>query len=306
MSPTRYNPFQQLVSFDAGWVSSRLGGSGKPNATGWHHCRCPVHHGDSPSALALKNAPSGRLIAKCFRGCDPTDIHQVIDRLAANGPIGDIEPLVHKPSVEADTAATIAASERQAARLWHASYREDVAISRYLRGRGIAVSPPPDLRFNPALYHRISNSRSPGVVALVRDVRGTPKAVHRIWLAPDGQSKGALDPNTLSLGQMRGNAVRLAETDDAVLLAEGIETTLSAMQLTGIPGWSTVSTSGMKSVQLPPEIRQVTIAADYDEPGLAAASELCMRLEEEGRTVTMIRPIQSGADFNDIVRGIAA
>jgi putative DNA primase/helicase len=103
----------------------------------------------------------------------------------------------------------------------------------------------------------------------------------------------------MTLGPMVGGAVRLAPVTDTVLLAEGIETAFSAMQLTGLPGWSTLHTSGLTAVQLPPEIRTVTIAADHDAPGLAAAEALCARLESEGRSVTMIRPNRQGDDFND-------
>ena len=57
----------------------------------------------------------------------------------------------------------------------------------------------------------------------------------------------------------------------------------------------------MKAVQLPPTIRQVTIAADNDVPGVEAASALCQRLEAEGRSVIMIKPNREGTDFNDLL-----
>src|SRR5690348_2143158 len=118
LARSRYNPFQQIVSYDAAWFSQRLGGSGRPNAAGWHHCRCPVHHGDSLSALALKNTPSGRLIMKCFHGCDEADVQRSLDQLAAygvvaigSGPCGRREP-------SADPAESIKVSMQQAARIW--------------------------------------------------------------------------------------------------------------------------------------------------------------------------------------------
>jgi hypothetical protein len=139
---------------------------------------------------------------------------------------------------------------------------------------------------------------------LVRDVEGKPLAIHRTWLTANGSTKAPFYPNKMTLGPMTGGAVRLAVCTDTVLLGEGIETTLSAMQLTGLPGWSTLHTSGLQAVQLPLEIRTVTIAVDHDTPGLAAAQALCARLEGEGRSVTMIRPNQEGDDFNDILGGV--
>jgi hypothetical protein len=109
----------------------------------------------------------------------------------------------------------------------------------------------------------------------------------------------------MTLGPTSGGCARLVAVSDTVLLGEGVETTLSAMQLTGLPGWATLSTSGMKALQLPSAIRKVTIAADHDPPGLEAARTLCERLEAEGRSVTMIRPNREGSDFNDVLREVA-
>jgi hypothetical protein len=292
----RYNPFQQLVSYDAGWICGQLGGSG-PNALGWYHCPCPVHHGDSPTALGLRNASSGQLIVKCFHGCSHADIHRSFDHLAAS--VSTFSRPAQREAVRVDAIEAAKASTEQAARIWHRSgFDERIAV--YLRARRITLTPPADLRVHPDLHHR-SGTCSPALVAFVRDVEGKPLAIHRTWLTADGSAKAAVNPNKMTLGPMTSGAVRLAACTDSILLAEGIETTLSAMQLTGLPGWSTLHTSGLQAVQLPPEIRTVTIAADHDTPGLAAAQALCARLEGEGRSVTMIRPNKEGDDFNDVL-----
>lgn len=300
MAYSRHNPFSQLISYDAGWVSRQLGGSG-PNAAGWYHCRCLVHHGGSLTALGLKNAPSGRLIAKCFYGCAEAEIHLAIDRLVEDG--GVFLRSVPSGSQKSLYDGAPGVGSEQAARIWNHSH-PDPLIKAYLRSRSITITPPEDLRLYPDLYHR-SGQRSPAMVALVRNVDGEPVSVHRTWLAADGRSKAPVDPNKMSLGPVSGCAIRLALVTDTVLLGEGLETTLSAMQLTGLPGWSTISSPGLKAVELPPEIRTVTIAIDHDPPGLEAAQALCRRLEAEGRTVTMIRPNREGADFNDILREAA-
>jgi putative DNA primase/helicase len=202
-----------------------------------------------------------------------------------------------------DTAEAARVSTQQAARIWRHSRLDDL-VGVYLRARCITLPPPDDLRFHPDLYHR-SGGRSPAMVALIRDIKGKPIAVHRTWLTPDGSAKASLDPNKMTLGPMSGGAVRLAPVADTVLLAEGLETTLSATQLTGLPGWSTLHAPGMKAVQLPPSVHVVTIAADHDPPGLEAAQVLCERLEADGRSVTMIRPNREGADFNDVLLEVA-
>ena len=88
------------------------------------------------------------------------------------------------------------------------------------------------------------------------------------------------------------------------MLGEGIETTLSVMQATGLPGWATLSTSGLKAVQVPDEVK-ITIAADGDEPGLKAANEAAQRLARDEHTVRIATPPE-GQDFNDVINGATA
>ena len=46
------------------------------------------------------------------------------------------------------------------------------------------------------------------------------------------------------------------------MIGEGIETCLAAMQATGHPAWAALSTSGMRSLALPDEVRNVIVLAD--------------------------------------------
>ena len=54
-------------------------------------------------------------------------------------------------------------------------------------------------------------------------------------------------------------------------VSEGIETGLSFMQATEIPTWAALSAGGLQALLLPPEVREVLIAADRDLVGLNAA-----------------------------------
>ena len=71
-------------------------------------------------------------------------------------------------------------------------------------------------------------------------------------------------------------------------------------QATGLPVWATLSTSGLRTVILPPEVKTVIIAADADGPGEKAAQEAAQRFIAEGRTVKIARPPR-GMDFNDLL-----
>jgi hypothetical protein len=84
------------------------------------------------------------------------------------------------------------------------------------------------------------------------------------------------------------------------MIAEGIETALSATQATGQTTWAALSTSGLRSLDLPEEVRDVVVLADGDKPGEAAARAAALRWKSQGRRVRIARPPR-GFDFNDVL-----
>jgi hypothetical protein len=141
------------------------------------------------------------------------------------------------------------------------------------------------------------------MVALVTEsVSGKPLAIHRTYLARDGAGKAPVEPQKLMLGPCRGGVVRLALPDSLLMIGEGIETCLSAMQATGHPAWAALSTSGLRFLGLPTNVRDVIILADGDEPGEAVAWDCAGRWKREGRSVRIARP-PTGMDFNDLLVG---
>jgi phage/plasmid primase-like uncharacterized protein len=102
------------------------------------------------------------------------------------------------------------------------------------------------------------------------------------------------------LGPCRGGAVRLRDVDGPLLVGEGLETTLSVAQATGYPAWAALSTSGLKSLVLPEEVRDVIVLADGDPAGETAARESASRWRHEGRRVRIARAPR-GKDFNDLL-----
>lgn len=124
-----------------------------------------------------------------------------------------------------------------AIRIWNETRPTPGTLAEvYLRSRGITMSLPTSLRFHPRLKHP-SGQHLPAMVALVTDGNsGTPVAIHRTYLSSNGNAKADATPNKMMLGTTRGGAVRLSEQLGDLLIGEGIETTLSAMQATGRPG----------------------------------------------------------------------
>jgi Toprim domain len=146
------------------------------------------------------------------------------------------------------------------------------------------------------------------MVARVDLPTGESVGVHRTYLCnADGGTWHRLegDDAKLSLGPIGGGAVQLAPAAATLLAGEGIESVLSAMILTGLPGWAGLSTSGLKAMILPAIVQNVVIVADHDENGAgqAAARKAGLRWAGEGRRVRVITPNHVGSDANDLLRG---
>jgi putative DNA primase/helicase len=106
----------------------------------------------------------------------------------------------------------------------------------------------------------------------------------------------------MMLGPCRGGVVRLADPSDMLMVGEGIETCLAAMQVTGHPAWAALSTSGMRSLDLPKGVGNVIVLADGDDAGEAAAHDCARRWKREGRQIRIARAPR-GMDFNDMLMG---
>ena len=206
-------------------------------------------------------------------------------------------------------ARTKATNTRTAARqIWNATLPiVGTLAAAYLDARGVGyVASAGALRFHPQLSHQNAVERFPALVAGVQGVDGQFMGIQRTYL--DGARKAAVEPARASLGSLAGGAVRLAQvTDDNLLVAEGIETTAAAVKVIDWPGgaWSTLSTSGLRAVVLPAEVRRVVIAADRDRKGAGQreAAALARRLKAEGRQVYIWLPDTIGHDFCDELNG---
>jgi phage/plasmid primase-like uncharacterized protein len=176
-------------------------------------------------------------------------------------------------------------------------------VEKYLIGRGINIAPP-CLRFVPNCRHP-NRACLPAMVAPIYSVDGELIGIHRTFLRPDGSGKADLDPDKAMLGRARGGAVWLALAAETLMVAEGIETAAAAMQVSALPAWAALSTSGMVGLVLPPVVRTVVILADNDRNGAGerAARSAAQRWLVEGRRVRLAMPPIPGTDFNDVIQG---
>ena len=266
--------------------------------------QCPAHNDREPS-LAIRDADANKVLVHCHAGCDQD---RVIMALRVRGLWTENTPRSNfnrpPPAVTRIPDQDDAKRSANALGIWNSAQPANgTLVETYLASRHIHTPVPAPLRFHARLKHR-SGGKWPAMVALVtRGSDGAPLAVHRTFLAHDGASKAQVDQAKMMLGPCSGGAVRLGEPCEILMVGEGIETCLAAMQATGHPAWAALSTSGMRALDLPDAVREVIVLADGDDPGEAAALASAMRWTREGRRVRIARP-PKGMDFNDLlVRG---
>ena len=130
--------------------------------------------------------------------------------------------------------------------------------------------------------------------------------IQRTFLAPDGAGKAPVPKGEqkMSLGRIKGGMVRLAESVDGapLLLGEGVETVLTAMQATGFPGWVTLGTSGLKRASLPDNVKDVILLGENDEGKNAKAiAKAAPELKQKGVRVRVAMPLAGFKDHNSMV-----
>ena len=283
---------------NAEMIAKALGGSRA--GAGWV-ARCPAHDDRTPS-LSLRDSSSGLVLVRCHAGCEQ---EHVIAALQARDLWEDKRRLFARPAPRQAVAPRLhnndASRTKIALAIWRSAISADgTPVETYLQSRGLHLPPSPALRFHPGLKHP-SGGTWPAMVALVmRGSDGAPLAIHRTFLAVDGTGKAPVDPAKMMLGPCSGGVVRLADPTNLLMVGEGIETCLAAMQATGNPAWAALSTSGLRSLDLPADVRDVIVLADADDAGEDAAKDSALRWKREGRRVRIARPPQ-GMDFNDML-----
>jgi putative DNA primase/helicase len=278
--------------------------NGHRAGTGWV-VHCPAHDDRTPS-LSVRDTKDGKVLVRCHAGCEQTRVIEVLRSRGlwtARRPRSVVAPQAAVPSVERRPDQDDARRKEAALAIWRsATPALGTPVETYLLSRGLCLPPSTALRFYGGLKHP-SGSRWPAMVALVtRGSDGTPVAIHRTFIALDGVGKAPVDQAKMMLGPCRGGVVRLADPSDMLMVGEGIETCLAAMQVTGHPAWAALSTSGMRSLDLPKGVGNVIVLADGDDGGEAAAHDCARRWKREGRQIRIARAPR-GMDFNDMLMG---
>ena len=210
---------------------------------------CPCHEDKQPS-LSIGLKKDGTLLVNCHAGCS---FEIVRDELKRRG----LMPEKRKNNLPDF--------------IWKQSKPDPEAINTYLDSRNIHLD------------------KLPACLRLNR-YKGNMILVTNLWQPGDGQEVSAVQRTFLDsnyhktdrkmLGECKGRAAWLSLPAEKMLFGEGLETVLSAMQATGIPGVSCMSTNGLKSVSIPTNrVKEIIVLVDSDpnHAGQKAARQLATR-----------------------------
>jgi len=124
-----------------------------------------------------------------------------------------------------------------------------------------------------------------------------PPAIHRIGLNPDASKFGKM-----MLGPVTGCAIKLDSDEDveqSLGVCEGVETAIAIRATSWRPIWALGSASAIRTLDPIPGIETLTIFADHDDVGVAAARECAQRWADAGREAFVRMRAVAGKDFAD-------
>ena len=202
------------------------------------------------------------------------------------------------------------AKREAAVRLWNElrPIKPDDLAATYLRARGLeAFITHPALRTHSALFRHLTGALFPGLAARVFHVEYGISAVQITFLEFDGSDHVRDFEPRLTRGSKKGAAVWIGAPrfDEEVVVAEGLETLLSAMLLLKLKCGAAClgAWSQTKDLILPSNVRKVLIAADNDDPGREMAERTAKLWRNRGLNVRISYPEIAGKDFNDVLMG---
>lgn len=253
----------------------------------------------------------GRVVAHSFGG---SDWRAVLNDLRRRGLIDAASrPIGPAGSYDVEAVRPDAPIRRRTAeRLWSQGISTGPTglVARHLRRRGVRWSVDlHDLLEHPAAPISAYRTRGATLRALmtrISNADGNTAGVELTYLDAAARQAVHLAVSRKTVGCVpSGAAVRLRPSQERMLVAEGVITTLSAMRWFNMPGWALLSAGNLAAWTPPPDVRSVVIAADRGLAGEAAARRLKHRLAALGLAVEMRLPPPGCGDWNDAIRTAA-
>jgi putative DNA primase/helicase len=182
--------------------------------------------------------------------------------------------------------------------VWKAAVSvEGSIVETYLRSRNISLDVPPSLRCGRVM--RPDGRPALAMIAAVQAPTGKIVAIQATFLTRRGCKAAVAVPRS-AIGALGAGAVRFGKSEDLLGLAEGIETALSAQQLTGIPTWPCLGASRMHRIAIPSHVRELHLFGDNDGAGRDAVQRAAY--ENRKRRVVLQFPPDSRKDWNDFAK----
>ena len=274
----------------------------KPTAPGRWLARCPSHKDRTPS-LSIRQMEDGRVLLHCFSGCQIGDILAAIGLTLADlfeRPLGQQFRPSHSRIPAGDVLATYKPWRDVAAHLWQSSkpLRGSLAAF-YLQRRGCRLPPDDgDLRYLPAHGEYFA-----AMLARVTDaLTCEPISLHFTRLNPDG-TKVADNPKRLLSGHRKAGGVIRLWPDETVTLglaiSEGVESALAAAH-EFTPVWAALDAGNLADFSVLNGIDALTVVADHDEAGRAAARRCARRWADAGCEALIVMSEVPGQDLADV------
>lgn len=271
-------------------------------AAEWKGC-CPFHADRTPS-FTVNDAKGFYHCFGCGRHGDVLDFVQAIEggglRQAAER-VSNL-PVVYRgrpaPPDEGDRSG-------EARQIW----RQAVPIigtlaETYLRSRGLWCALPASLRFARLPYGK-RGPLHPCLIALVASADNRAIGIQRTYLNASGTGKAIVPKPKLSLGRIRGGAIRLAPAAGELVVCEGLEDGLTLQQDLGTATWVAAGVGNLVTLEMPAGVNSIIIGADRDTSGEQGARAAAERFAAEGKIVRIIRPFEGFKDFNAELLGSA-
>jgi len=314
-------------------IARSLGhGKEEKNGAGWITC-CPVH-GDKTPSLSVTDNNKGDVDVYCHTGCS---FKEVKDTLRTMGLLPEwvpekkngkkTSPSLQPPAIQPAPAEPEVKTEPETkpelekeSYIWKQASKTGLDSARkYFAGRAITIDPlPVCLKWNSYTDKKTGETVSMVVAAASQPDDEKVFAVQRLFIDLETHKKTGAKMH----GPCEGRGVwfdRKGEKKE-IVVGEGIETVLSAIQATGKNGVAALSTSGMKNLIIQEETETIFILVDSDPirekeassmPGQKAAYSLAVSFEASlsGRKAYLVSPDDTcfssdpaKLDFNDLLK----
>lgn len=173
-------------------------------------------------------------------------------------------------------------------------------VTQYLHGRGIKNIPQSIQKVRHGVF--VGNVWQPYLAMIAKAANGDKAVGVHLTFLKDGTKADVPTQKVMYAvedGALNGSAIRLHEAGETLLIAEGIETALSAAEIFGLPAWAAMNAGLLERVNVPSFVKHVVICGDNDSNfvGQAAAYALAKRMVSEGRTASV--EIPKANDWND-------